>query len=131
MKNSKTWLIQVKTISEANCSQHWSVKRKRHKMQQNVTYYSMMQNAPELMQWAADCRPHLHIKLSRCEPKLLDGDNLPSSMKWITDQIADYFFPNLAKGQADSQKGISFEYDQVKTFSKEDRGVLITIDWET
>ena len=124
MKHSKTWLIQVKTISEANCSQHWSVKRKRHKMQQSVTYYSMMQHA-------AGIKPPVHIKLSRCENRLLDDDNLPSSMKFLTDQIASYFFPGLAAGRADGQKGISFKYDQVKTFSKEDKGVLITIDWET
>jgi hypothetical protein len=92
-------------------------------MQQSITYYSMMQNA-------AGIKPPVHIKLSRCEAKLLDDDNLPMSMKWITDQIADYFYPNLAKGQADSQKGISFEYKQVKILSKEDKGVLITINWE-
>lgn len=123
MKHSKTWLIEIKTVSEANNKEHWSKSRKRHKMQGTIVFYSMLTNAK-------DIKPPVHIKLSRCEPRLLDDDNLPMSMKWITDAIASFFYPGLAAGRADSQKGIKFEYDQIKTLEAEDKGVLITLQWD-
>ena len=29
-----TWNLRIKTVSEANCTQHWTKKSKRHKLQQ-------------------------------------------------------------------------------------------------
>lgn len=55
-----------------------------------------------------------HIKLTRVAKRYLDCDNLPVSMKYIRDAIADQIFPGLAPGQADNDKRLSWQYDQIK-----------------
>lgn len=55
-----------------------------------------------------------HIKLTRVAPRILDSDNLPVSMKYFRDAIADYFIPGLAPGRADSNERLTWSYDQRK-----------------
>jgi len=43
---------------------------------------------------------------------LLDDDNLPSSLKWIRDAVAEEVFPGLRPGQADGKEGLTWAYAQ-------------------
>lgn len=66
------------------------------------------------------------IVLTRLAPKHLDvHDNLPISLKWVSDAIADCIIPGLAKGQADSK--LSWKYNQVKS---KQYGIKIEIFYE-
>ena len=99
------WKLPIKTISEANCSEHWSKKHKRHKEQKHHIWYQFKKENPTIY---LPCT----IILTRCGKKLLDDDNLPSSMKWIRDEIANQIFPGLNPGEADSDPSLSWKYKQ-------------------
>ncbi len=49
-------------------------------------------------------------------PRFLDvGDNLPSSMKYVRDALAELINPGTKAGQGDgNDSGITWDYDQVK-----------------
>ena len=56
------------------------------------------------------------LKFTRYGPKLLDAhDNLPMSLKKIVDQTAAEITGEHRPGLADSNKGFTFLYDQVKS----------------
>lgn len=57
--------------------------------------------------------------MTRIAPRKLDDDNLPVSMKWIRDEIANMLIPGKALGQADSDHGIKWTYAQEKGKPKE------------
>src|SRR5260221_11332580 len=91
--------VPMKTVSEANLSEHWSKKYKRNKLQQ----------------WAIHCYLHnqlsgnsrqltlpLNILVIRRGKRKMDTDNLPVSLKHVTDAIASFFIPGLLPGRADS-----------------------------
>mgnify|MGYP001569000446 CR=1 FL=1 len=113
------WNLPIKTVSEANCSEHWIEKRKRHKNQQKIVWYVWQTQDVEIL---LPC----HIKLIRLGKRKLDSDNLPMSFKYIRDEIASLLFPEKiikvhdekrgkryrSKGQCDSSTQITWEYDQ-------------------
>lgn len=107
MSNEKIvdWDTYIKTVSEANSSEHWTKKAKRHRLQKKSIWAFFKRDNPNIT------LPCL-IKLTRIGKKLLDDDNLPVSMKYIRDAIADQIFPNLAPGQADNDKRLKWEYSQ-------------------
>lgn len=102
------WQLQIKTVSEANCSQHWRLKQKRHKAQQKMITIKFLQERPKFTF-------PIHIKLTRISRLSLDAhDNLPCSMKYIVDAIAAHLTQDFRSGQADSDKRITWEYAQEK-----------------
>lgn len=94
----------VKTVSEGNSRGHWAGGHRRHSTQKRDTFFA----------WKAAMRGRrlrpvfpCVVKLTRLAPKLLDlGDNLPMSMKYVRDQIAELL------GVDDADPRIRFEYDQ-------------------
>lgn len=101
------WTIPIHTVSEANNSDHWTKKKKRHDMQRRWIWVYFQKEKPIIQ---LPCK----IKLTRLGKKLLDDDNLPVSMKYIRDAIADQIFPGKAAGQADNDRRIMWEYAQEK-----------------
>lgn len=100
--------IPVKTVSEANSSEHWVKKANRHKIQKWVVKKVFKDN---------DFKFQLPvvITLTRIAPNFLDKeDNLPMSQKYIKDYIADQLIPGKAPGRADDSKEITWKYDQKK-----------------
>jgi hypothetical protein len=99
------WTIPIHTVSEANKNWHWSKKKKLHDVQ-----------ARWLRIWQLNEKPVFTLPcviiLSRGAKRRLDDDNLPVSMKFIRDYIADMILPGMAKGQADSDKRIRWVYSQ-------------------
>jgi hypothetical protein len=103
--------IPIYTKSEANCSEsHW-VKRRRAKEQKQWVRVSFVKAQFEDFEGILPC----HIKLTRYAPRSLDSDNLPVSMKYVRDEIADILLPGLAPGRADGSDLFTWEYAQVKS----------------
>jgi hypothetical protein len=100
-----TWIIPVHTISEANNQQHWTIKKQRRD-EQKLKVWAISQEEKALLSLP------LHIKLTRIGKRKLDSDNLPVSMKYIRDAIADYLIPFCPPGHADGNENLSWEYDQ-------------------
>lgn len=62
------------------------------------------------------------VKLIRQSPRKLDTDNLPVSMKYIRDAIADHLIPGLAPGRADDDQRLNWQYEQT-TAKKSDNPI--------
>lgn len=115
-----TWILPIKTISEANASEHWTKRAKRRK-QQGLLVRIMLKK--ELEHVTLPC----HITLTRMGPRFLDVDNLPMSMKSLTDELADMLVPEKGgwyvtkagkrkriRGHSDSDKRLAWSYGQEK-----------------
>lgn len=133
--------LPIKTVSEANCSEHWSVKAKRHRQQQWFIRLAYSRYLPNLVIDTSLGQPCYQIKMIRIAPRKLDDDNLVSSFKWIRDELSELLIPEKAyqyiqkkevvkkvkgktyketvnvvrkiKGQADSDERIVWKYDQL------------------
>jgi hypothetical protein len=113
MKTVWNWHLPLKTASEANSSEHWTKKAKRHKLQKQKIKAILLKERPKI---TIPC----NVLLTRISPRQLDvDDNLPMSFKYISDAIAEYFYPGLAPGRADGMGGIKFEFKQEKGNVKE------------
>lgn len=118
MEKIHEFLIPIRTISEANTSEHWSKKSVRKKKQ---AYWV------RIFMKGSSAQPPCHIKLTRIAPRRLDDDNNTMALKYVRDAIADQINPGLAPGRADdSCHGITWEYDQEKGIPKS-YGVKIEI----
>jgi hypothetical protein len=112
------WTLPIHTISEANSSEHWTMKHKRHQIQKRWIWFAFQDLQKKII---LPC----HIKLTRIGKRLLDSDNLPSSLKWVRDAVADHIIPGLKPGQADGDERISWEYGQQRG---KEYAVIIRID---
>jgi hypothetical protein len=107
------WKLPIKTVSEANSVDHWTVKHKRHQFQKNYIKINFLK---ENIKVSLPC----HIIITRISPRLLDDhDNLRMSVKWIVDALAENIVPGKAFGRADDCKSITWEYLQEKGKPKE------------
>ena len=97
-------IITIRTVSEANSSDPWFVKAKRHAKQKRLVYL-LVPSMPLINQKAT-------VKLTRLSPRQLDEDNLLMCLKYFRDAIAERLVPGLAPGRADSDKRITWDYDQ-------------------
>jgi hypothetical protein len=124
------WEIPLKTVSEANSSEHWTVSSKRHRQQQffvRALFHGLKQEIP------IPCT----VTLTRLNSRPLDEDNNVSAMKWIRDEISECIFPEKRKsyvskgkvrsikGRADDDSRISWKYAQEKSKTL---GIRIEID---
>lgn len=127
-----SWELPIKTVSEMNSSEHWTLKRKRHRQQQlfiRLSYH----------RYAHDIKVPCRVKLTRLAPRLLDSDNLPCSMKYIRDEISECIFPEKGgfyrtkkgtlkpkKGHADNDPRVTWIYHQEKAVNL---GIRIEIEY--
>lgn len=89
------WSLPIKTISEANRSEHWKKSSKRHKQQQFFIRSMFLREAREIPM------PCI-VKMVRLSSRFLDeDDNLRMAFKWIKDEIADCMFPDKIKTYID------------------------------
>ena len=108
-----TLIIQCKTPSEANLSEHRRTRYKRHKKQKKATWLAW------IIQGGPDIYPPCQVTLTRCSPRKLDDDNLRGALKAIRDSIADLIRPGLAPGRADETDQIQWSYAQEKSPPKQ------------
>jgi hypothetical protein len=105
---SISWQLKVKIANESNSSENRHVKAHRHRIQKGKVKAKFVKEKPNI-------RLPCKVTLTRIAPRSLDAhDNLPMSMKWIVDAIADCIIPGLKPGRADDNKEISWEYKQEK-----------------
>jgi hypothetical protein len=116
------WTIPIRTVSEANTKEHWTVSSRRHQQQQWFIRRQFLVDERKVM---LPCT----VKLVRLGGRFLDkDDNLPMSFKWIRDEIAECIFPEKnvqyvdkkgkirsLKGRLDDSPLIKWEYDQEKS----------------
>jgi hypothetical protein len=103
--SSIKWELPLKTISEMNCSQHWTIKHKRHKYQKLAVKTVLKKDIGKV-------KLPCHIKLTRKSIGVLDFDNLCASQKYVLDSICDMLIPGLPPGRADGDSRISVSYFQ-------------------
>jgi len=117
--------LSIRTLSEANCSEHWSKKHKRHKEQQFYVRWALLNHFKDRKDKVnLPCT----VKMIRMAPRSLDSDNLVSSFKWIRDEISECLFQEKKtfcvlksgkikqiKGRLDSDPRITWLYDQEKS----------------
>jgi hypothetical protein len=124
------WEIPLKTVSEANCSEHWTISSKRHRQQQffvRALFHGLDRDV------SIPCK----ITLTRLNSRGLDDDNLVSAFKFLRDEVSECIFPEkrmhyikngkarAIKGRADSDPRIKWEYAQEKS---KKMGVRIEIE---
>jgi len=103
--------IELVTVSEANQSEHWSVKHKRHKKQKEAIQWSLWKDKVPLLVDGQKCS----LTFCRIAPRKLDSDNLVSCFKAIRDAVCDYLRPGFKPGRADSDAIFTFDYKQLKS----------------
>ena len=108
--------------SEANLSEHWSKKKKRHDLQKSTIRINFSLNFSE-----PPALPCL-ITMTRIAPRELDYDNFVYSLKWIKDTIADSILHGFSPGRADGNVKMKWEYLQEKGKVKE-YALKIKIQW--
>lgn len=115
------WEIPLKTVSESNCSEHWTAKSKRHQQQQFFIRCLFNKESNEI---PMPCE----VTLTRISPRMLDAEeNLPMAFKWIKDEIGACLFPDKVvtykkkggkfvknKGHADSDPRVRWNFFQEK-----------------
>jgi len=109
MKLIDRWLLPIETVSEANSNEHRIVKWKRHKQQDKWLLYAFSNQGIELLETSK-----IKIRWIRVGSRYLDKhDNLPMSFKYCTDFLCQMLIPGKARGHADSDERITWEYDQI------------------
>jgi hypothetical protein len=128
-----TWELPLRTVSEANCSEHWSKKAKRHRQQQ---FFVRSLFNHEAWQIYLPCI----ITLTRRSMRFLDSDdNLPMAFKFIKDELSECilapkrkYYQNKKgawipiKGRYDNDPQIIWKYAQEKS---KRLGIKIEIDY--
>jgi hypothetical protein len=66
------------------------------------------------------------VRLTRIGPRKLDEDSFIYSFKYVRDEVADLLIPGLARGRADGDKRITWEYVQETGFY----GIRIEIEFD-
>ena len=114
--------IPIRTVSEANISEHWTKKHKRKKQQQMYVFMYLRHIQEKI---PLPC----HIILTRIAPRSLDeGDNLPMAFKKIRDVISSFLTGDTRPGLADSDERLTWAYNQEKGKPKQ-YGVRITLEF--
>ena len=112
--------LPLKIVSP-NVSEHWTAKYKRSKAQQNALALVLKLSLATV---SLPCT----VTLIRLGTRPLDFDNLVFSLKAVRDFISSLLVPGLAPGQADSDKRITWVYQQGKGSKQMKYGLVIEID---
>ena len=102
------FVVPVRTVSEANRREHWSVKAKRAKQQREAAGMMMVSMGVH----RGRPKPPLSVTLTRVAPRKLDTDNLARSLKAVRDGIAD------ALGIDDGDERVAWLYAQRRGAAK-------------
>lgn len=124
--------IVTKTVSEANSSEHWSKKHKRHKQQQLLVRIAYSVSVKEV-------KLPCIVTMIRLAPRVLDDDNLQSAFKYVRDELSECIVPNARKtyinshgrpqeikGRVDTDPRIKWQYEQRKSPRM---GIEVTIEY--
>jgi hypothetical protein len=112
--------LPIRTVSEANCFEHWTKSHARHKAQKQMVSIFL---GPLKDKIKLPCK----IMLTRFAPDELDTfENLPMSFKYIVDAVCAVITGDYRPGRADGDKRISLACNQIKN---KDYGIRIEINF--
>ena len=127
-----TFIVQTKTVSEANLSEHHMVKARRVKGQRTAVVVDgsamgrVVSSRPKpprktlVWRWLSPPALPATVTLTRIAPRALDGDNLQRALKAVRDQVAELI------GVDDRDPLVEWEYAQRKGDPKQ-YAVLVEI----
>lgn len=99
--------LLIKLVSAANVTEHPFIKRRRNRQQAMLVKCGFNgKPKPPL-----PCR----VLLTRLGSRFLDDDNLQYAFKKIRDEVANCILPGLARGRADDDPRIAWDYAQEKS----------------
>jgi len=101
------WDLPFKLESEANKWSHWSIPRRLHQMQVKHLIVARANSDKKI-------DLPITVEITRIHSRQLDYDNYVHACKYIRDKIAEMLIPGKAKGQADADKRITWDYRQEK-----------------
>lgn len=113
-------MIPIRTVSEANSTEHWTKKSKRHRQQQFFVRQYLKDRIKEV---ALPCT----VTITRLSPRKLDDDNLIMCLKYVRDEIGSLIFPEKVKtyinssGSIVSNKGHSDSDNRIKWFYEQEK----------
>lgn len=130
---TKSFELSIKTVSEANSTEHWTKKSKRHKEQAFFVRMAYLQHVGQVIL-------PVKITMTRCATRELDSDNLQMAFKWIRDELSDLVCSDRivsttqsktgrtveVRGRNDSDARISWDYKQQKS---KKMGVIIEFEF--
>lgn len=103
-------LLPLRTVSEANCFEHWMKKHKRHKDQKRAVMFAMIPVKEFIT--TNNCT----LRFTRFAPGTLNAhDNLRMALKYIVDQTCAEIMNDFRPGRADDGDNFNFEYAQEKS----------------
>lgn len=118
MKEVLSFQKNITVISEANNTDHWTKKNKRHQQQQFLIRAAWNELDVKIT-------PPCVVKITRLGVRELDWSNLVYALKWIQDELAACILPEKVvhyitkkgkvksnKGFADGDKRITWMYEQ-------------------
>ncbi len=119
------WELPLRTVSEANKSEHWTISSRRHRQQQFFIRALFTQEARKI---TLPCVCTM-IRLTGHYGRFLDvEENLPMCFKFVKDEIGACLFPDKVvtykkkngttatnKGHCDSSPLIIWKYGQEKS----------------
>jgi len=104
-----TLVLDLKAYNESNPAEGWRTRHAHHKAQKKEIFVALV-NCKQIIKMPCS------LKFIRYAPKFLDyQDNLPMSFKYILDYCCAQITGDHRPGRADSNKGFTFQYDQVKS----------------
>lgn len=81
--------LPVRTVSEANCHQHWRVRQRRAKDQRHTVAAALRAKLHDIRAVLLEGGGRYAVTLTRVSPGTLDSDNLAGSQKHVRDGVAD------------------------------------------
>jgi hypothetical protein len=125
MTNSNQIKIpNMNIVSEANSTEHFRVKAKRHKIQKLIVWsYMKRMTIPPMP---------VIVTLTRYAPRPYDDDNLIPAFKYIRDAVSEHILGEVDNkkyrpGRADSDPRIKWKYAQEKT-TQEENYITISVE---
>ena len=103
MRRQLSFMIPLRTYSEANLRQHWSCLQRRRREQRMITRVTTIHQLGPVR-----FGPQSVVTLCRVAPRGLDSDNLAASMKAVRDGVAD------GLGMDDRDSLLTWRYEQRK-----------------
>lgn len=104
-------LDALRTVTESNSGGHWRTRHRRGKVQRELAYYALK----HALVTPASLPLPLTITLTRIGRRLMDNDNLISSMKHIIDGVTEFILDCPGEGHRyDNDPRLTWHYAQRK-----------------
>lgn len=121
---TKTYTLKTGEKIKKRKAEHWREAAARHKTQKERIRWEFRKERPSV---AIPC----DVRLTRIAPRALDvHDNLPASLKYICDALAECITGDYRPGRADDCEEIKWHYAQRKGLPRE-YAVLIEMEWDS